>query len=715
VKVREVDLTVGRVDPVSENVGAFAAPFAQGPVDQAVLIETEDELLKVFGKPYVESDQNVHWFTASSYLSYGGILRVVRADSSDLTNANAGVAATSTSGNLVGTSLTNLKIKSIEDYRDNFDDGSETDWAFASVNPGSWANSLRVCVIDNFADQTLSVGSTAGYAVGYGVTQAVSYTVAGAGSTSVFTGYLKGIITKVNPTSVDVKVTSVVSSAGTETAATYQKNGNQRFVTTSNVYVVNNSGVGIATTTPSLVEDWYDNQTLGLTNKTIYWKNVAPKPGTSQWALDRSASDDEINVVVVDDDGTISREVGGILEVYTGLSKALDARKTPGTPIYYRDYIAERSSYIFAGAGVGPVEISSVTGFSTGFTPYTESGNVWNQNAQGVKFNVVGALSFDLQNGKNYDGTTTLGANSFNITLAELVSAYDKYETPCEYDINFLIAGPALATKEDSQALASKLIQIADLRKDCIACISPYKDAVVNAVADVDQQTDAVISFFDALNSSSYAVFDSGWKYMFDRFNDKFIYVPCNGDVAGTMARTSINSFPWFSPAGAQRGTINFAIKLAYNPGQTQRDLLYPKRINPIIFSPGQGFILFGDKTALGYPSAFDRINVRRLFLTIEKAISKTSRDFLFEINDELTRNNFINIVTPYLRDVQAKRGITDFLVVCNETNNTPDVIDANEFKADFYIQPSRSINFIGLTFVATRTGISFEEVVGRV
>ena len=715
VKVREVDLTVGRVDPVSENVGAFAAPFAQGPVDQAVLIETEDELLKIFGKPYAESDQNAYWYTASSYLSYGGVMRIVRADASDLKNANAGVASTSTSGNLVGTALTNLKIKSYEDYRDNYDDGSETDWAFAAVNPGSWANALRVCVIDNFADQTISVASTSGYSVGFGVTQAVSYTVAGAGSTSAFSGYLKGIVTKVNPTSVDVKIVSVVSAAGTETSATYQKSGNQRFVSTSNIYVVNNSGVGIATTTPTLVEDWYDNQTLGLTNKTIYWKNVAPKPGTSQWALERSSKDDEINVVVVDDDGTITREVGGILEVYTGLSKAVDARKSPGTPIYYRDYIAERSAYVFAGAGIAPVEITSVTGFSTSFTALSEASGGWNQNAQGVNFNVCGSLSFDLQNGKNYDGSSSIGANTFAITLGELVSAYDKFEVPCEYDLNFLIAGPGLASKEDSQALASKLIQIADLRKDVVACISPYRDAVVNATADVDTQTDNIISFFDALNSSSYAVFDSGWKYMYDRFNDKFIYVPCNGDVAGTMARTSINSFPWFSPAGAQRGTINFAIKLAYNPGQSQRDLLYPRRINPIIFSPGQGFILFGDKTALGYPSAFDRINVRRLFLTIEKAISRTSRTVLFELNDELTRSNFINIVEPYLRDVQAKRGITDFLLVCDETNNTPDVIDANEFKADIYIKPARSINFVGLTFVATRTGVSFEEVVGRV
>ena len=215
------------------------------------------------------------------------------------------------------------------------------------------------------------------------------------------------------------------------------------------------------------------------------------------------------------------------------------------------------------------------------------------------------------------------------------------------------------------------------------------------------------------MSSSSYSVFDSGYKYTFDRFNNTFRYIPLNGDIAGIMARTSINSYPWFSPAGSQRGTINNAIKLAYNPSQAQRDLLYPKRINPVIFSAGAGMILFGDKTGLKEASAFDRINVRRLFLTIESTIERAARAQLFEFNDTLTRTNFLNIVEPYLRDVKAKRGITDFVVVCDESNNTPDVIDANQFKADIFVKPARSINFIGLTFVATRTGISFDEVIG--
>ena len=223
------------------------------------------------------------------------------------------------------------------------------------------------------------------------------------------------------------------------------------------------------------------------------------------------------------------------------------------------------------------------------------------------------------------------------------------------------------------------------------------------------------MSFFSAATSTTYGVFDSGYKYMYDRFNDTFRYVPLNGDIAGTCARTDIQQFPWFSPAGTSRGSILNAVKLAYNPGRKQRDALYSNRVNPVIFSPGAGIILFGDKTGFGKSSAFDRINVRRLFIYLEDAISAAAKDFLFEFNDEITRTNFVNIVEPFLRDVQSKRGIQDYVVICDETNNTAAVIDSNEFVADIFIKPARSINFIGLTFIATRTGVAFEEVIGSV
>jgi phage tail sheath protein FI len=244
--------------------------------------------------------------------------------------------------------------------------------------------------------------------------------------------------------------------------------------------------------------------------------------------------------------------------------------------------------------------------------------------------------------------------------------------------------------------------------------VSPHRQNVVN-VSNANTQTTNVISFFSSLSSTSYAVFDSGYKYTYDRFNNKFVYLPCNADVAGLMVRTAINTYPWFSPAGQERGTLTNAIKLAYNPNKSQQDQLYSQRINAILNIPGSGILLHGDKTALSYASAFDRINVRNLFLTVEQSLQRTAQSVMFNINDDITRANFVNIVTPYLKDIQAKRGLYDFRVVCDSSNNTPDVIDNNEFRADIYLKPTKSINYVTLTFVATRTGVSFEEVIGRV
>ena len=299
-------------------------------------------------------------------------------------------------------------------------------------------------------------------------------------------------------------------------------------------------------------------------------------------------------------------------------------------------------------------------------------------------------------------------------TLANIKTAYELFDNKDEVAVDYLIMGPGCSTKFESQAKANSLISIANGRKDCMAVISPHRADVVN-ITNTTTQTNNVIEFYSPLSSSSYAVFDTGYKYTYDRFNDRFRYIPTNGDVAGLMVRTSINAFPWFSPAGQQRGVLNNAIKLAYNPSKSQRDLLYPLRINSIVNQPGTGVLLFGDKTGLAFASAFDRINVRRLFLTVEQALERSAEAQLFELNDQITRANFVNIVEPYLRDIQAKRGIYGFLVICDETNNTPDVIDNNEFRADIFLKPAKSINYVTLTFVATRTGVDFQEVAGRV
>ena len=329
-----------------------------------------------------------------------------------------------------------------------------------------------------------------------------------------------------------------------------------------------------------------------------------------------------------------------------------------------------------------------------------------------------------MTKGLNYGGIGTItSTGALNSNLSGLISGIDIFVNEEDVDVDFLLMGSAAYAKEDAQALANKLIAVAEARQDSVAFISPYRGSAITdtstqteaTIRNIDTITDNVLSFYSPITSSTYGVFDSGYKYMYDRFNNTFRYVPLNGDIAGLCARTDANSFPWFSPAGSDRGAILNAVKLAYNPGKIQRDKLYTERINPVITARGQGTILFGDKTSFGKSSAFDRINVRRLFIYLENAISAAARDQLFEFNDEITRTNFVNIVEPFLRDVQSKRGIFDFVVICDQTNNTAAVIDNNEFVADIYIKPSKSINFIGLTFISTRTGVSFEEVIGNV
>lgn len=353
---------------------------------------------------------------------------------------------------------------------------------------------------------------------------------------------------------------------------------------------------------------------------------------------------------------------------------------------------------------------------------FTSNGS-WNQKAKDIVFSCIGSFTGTIQNGKNYNGKIGINTSgSLEASLSELSDGYDLFESPDNYEVDFLLMGSAGYNKEIAQALANKVISIAELRKDAIAFISPYRGSMITDTADQNKPhvrsasdiTDNVTSFYAPITSSSYAVFDSGYKYIYDRFYGKWRYVPLNGDIAGLCARTDINQFPWYSPAGVERGSLIGVGKLAYNPTKSQRDDLYTNRINPVIFSPGSGTLLYGDKTAIGYASAFDRINVRRLFIYIEKAITKATKDYLFEFNDEITRTDFVNVIEPFLREIKSRRGIYDYVIICDETNNTPKVIDNNEFVADIYIKPARSINFIGLTFIATRTGVSFEEVIGN-
>ncbi len=723
VLVREVDLTVGRADNVLDNIGAIAGPFALGPVEEPIDITNERDLINVFGKPLSTDGQYEYWMSASSFLSYGGILKVARIDGSNLVNANAirNSSGISTAGE------PSLKIKNFDDYEANYSDDI-ANYIFAAKNPGTWANNLKICVIDDKADQILTVGSavTSSISVGMGVTTTLTnVSSAGVGTTSIFNGYLKGIVTGIGASTVEVKIHSVVSTEGIETEVDYaQKSQLRSFraATSGGTLTVDFiTSAGIATTSATIntgtnpIRDWYDQQVLQLSNTAIFWSSIAPKPGTSQHAANRNGQSDEIHVVVIDDLGTVTGIQGNLLEKHIGLSKASDAVSAVNSPQknWWKDYLAVYSNYVYVGDNpsdeLNVNEPIVATGFSTAFTEYTNGEGLWNQVAQDRTFSALGNVTYTLSGGKDYSDSGGMTA-----TLGDLFTAYNLFSNKDEIEVDYLIMGPGMGNKFESQAKANQLISLANSRKDCVAVISPHRADVVD-ITNADTQTDNVIEFFSSLSSSSYAVFDSGYKYTYDRFNNKFRYIPCNADIAGLMVRTSIVAYPWFSPAGQQRGILNNAIKLAYNPSKAQRDQLYPQRINAIVNQPGIGILLFGDKTALGYASAFDRINVRRLFLTIEQALQRSAQAQLFELNDEITRANFRNIVEPYLRDVQAKRGLYGFLVVCDTTNNTPDVIDNNEFRADIYLKPAKSINYVTLTFVATRTGVSFDEVAGTV
>lgn len=789
VKVREVDLTTGRIDGISAQVGAFVGPFQKGPIGEPTLIETEEDLISVFGKPVENNSQNEFWLSASNYLSYGGVLRIVRADGDSLLNANSA-------------ELSTLKIDNSEDFDTNH--ATDTSWEFAAKTPGTWANGIKVCVIDDFADQIITGIATTSFSstnteniatltgdigitttiitgistallsinddianenipdgtaiiiaigsssvtvseqkattntsplvgesfvvtrdtvtttntniqVGQSIIQSVDgQEPSNNGTVIIFNGNLRGVITGVGQEEIYVKITDRYVDDAAPTSVTYKENSATKSFNsaTNGISIVDNTGATTATFSGSpnrISKDWYNEQTLGITNSTIYWKSIAPKPVTSEFSLERNSKNDAMHVVLIDDSGKITGTASNLLEKFTFLSKAIDSKKSPYQKVYVKDYIKTNSAYVYNGTLSSSVS-SDLIPNALNNTAFTLTNGPIGNETQSTTFNVLGNKTYTLSSGFDYSANGGMDA-----TLGSIVGGYEKFRNPAEFDINFLICGPSGGdTVFTSQAKANLLISIAEERKDCIACISPHKPSVVN-VTSTAEQTKNIIDFFDPITSSSYAVLDSGIKYTLDRFNNKFVYLECNSDIAGLMARTAIDQYSWFSPAGPNRGSINNAVKLAYNPSQGQRDQLYTKRINPVISAPGQGIILFGDKTALSYGSAFDRINVRRLFLTIEKAIAKASRSQLFEFNDEITRTNFINIVEPYLRDIKAKRGITEFLVVCDRSNNTPEVIDSNEMVADIFVKPNRSINFIGLTFVATRTGVSFTEVVGNV
>jgi len=650
VLVQEKDLT--RIIPaVSTSIGAIAGEFRKGPLDEVVAISSEQELVDTFGKP--DSNNFEYFFTAANFLQYSNALRVVRASNTSVTNATAN-----------GSSIT---INNNDDYTSNYSAGQAAVGAWAARTAGAWGNNLSVSVCesaDAFEKQAVTT---------------VNDSATATGDTTV-------ILTS----SAGITVGDIVAFSTTAATNDYTDGHEYRVTvndTGSNTITIVRKETGTGGLHAAITDG------CNVRRRWRYYDSVDGAPGTSPYASARGGSNDEMHVVVIDEDGGISGTVGQVIETYSKVSKGADAKTSEGGTNYYPDVIFNRSAYIYW-------MDHSTLGVTNGF----------GSNVASKDFDGTSAITATV--------TTSLsaGSNGSAVTAGQLKTAYEKFQDAETVDVGLIIGGKTpnetIGTPGDGKNHVNDLLQIAEDRKDAIAFVSPPRNHVVD-ITNTTTITNNIVNFYEDINSSSYVVFDSGYKYMYDRYNDVYRYVPLNGDMAGLAARTDLTADAWYSPAGFNRGQVRGVVKLAYNPTKAQRDQLYPKRVNPVAFFPGQGTVLFGDKTGLSAPSAFDRINVRRLFIVLEKAISTASKFQLFEFNDEFTRANFRNIVEPFLREVQGRRGITDFLVVCDETNNTGEVIDRNEFIAEIFIKPARSINFITLQFIATRTGVSFDEVAG--
>jgi phage tail sheath protein FI len=627
VNVSEIDLTTV-VPAVSTTTGALAGHFKWGPVDQRVLVSTEDNLVTVFNKPNANTADD--FFTAANFLAYGNSLFVSRAV---------------TSANNATTGGTGAYISNEDYYNETYAHSSgHGDWV--AKYPGDIGNSLKVSVCHNANAWESSV--TTNY---YATNNSKTVTLAGdgQGTSNTETQFVVGDRILLGPDREARKV-SVLS-------------GNT--ITLSTAY----GGNTVSNYAPSLTRQWE------------FYPNFDRAPTTTTFANTVNAQGDALHVAIVDEDGVITGQSSSLIETYENVSMAPDAKDEQGAGLYYKDVINEQSAWVWFGA-----HNSNASKAGTNARLGT--------NYPGNDLPITNSMT------KGKDGSASDGA---------YITAYNKFKDADTVDVSLVLGSGSSST------VATHIINnIAEHRKDCVAVISPERADVVNNNGYEGKEVADVIAFRDGLPSSSYAVMDSGWKYQYDKYNDIYRYVPLNGDTAGLMVQTDLTRDPWFSPAGFNRGNVKNVIKLAYNPSKADRDELYKKGINPVVTFPGQGTVLFGDKTMLAQPSAFDRINVRRLFIVLEKAISTASKFTLFEFNDEFTRSQFKNLVEPFLRDVQGRRGITDFQVVCDGTNNTGQVIDNNEFVGDIYVKPARSINFIQLNFVAVRTGVEFSEIVGR-
>jgi len=710
VAVVEKDFT-SIVPAVATSTGGFAGTFQWGPVLDPVTINSENNLVQRFGKP--NNDNATSFFTAANFLSYANDLLVVRADTVSHRNAvstkTGGITAVTVAGTNSGyTSTAAAPTITV---------------GAPQVTGGTQA--VLTAVLSGGAITAVAVSSGG---TGYSGTPTVVITSSGGGSGATFSvtvvanaitavtvltggsGY-KGTVTAafsggggsgasagsvtVGTSSISVTITNAGTGYTTAPTATLSgtatlapvvtiggiKINNEAAYTTS---YINGSGVvgEFAAKYPgilgnSIAVHMADSATFtGWT----YEAEFEAIPGTSSYATQNGGSNDEMHVIIIDTLGQWTGTIGSVLEKYAFVSKGSDVKKDDGTNNYYRDVINNRSKYVW-------------------WMDHPTVGTNWGNDALSTAY---------LSLGTAYVSALTGGVDDLTATDGQLQTAWAIFADDSQYDVRLLPLGKASAT------VATYVIGIAESRADCVVFVSPQNTSTGDyIIGNGSDATTPIIAYRNALPSSSYAVMDSGYKYQYDRYNDRYRWVPLNGDIAGLCARTDYQQDPWFSPGGLNRGQIKNVVKLAVNPSKTDRDNLYKSGVNPVVTFPGQGTVMFGDKTLLAKPSAFDRINVRRLFIVLEKSIATAAKFQLFEFNDSFTRAQFKNLVEPFLRDVQGRRGITDFVVKCDDSNNTGEVIDSNNFVADIFIKPNRSINFITLNFVAARSSVSFTEIGG--
>jgi hypothetical protein len=660
VQVNEVDLT-NVVPAVATSIGAIAGAFQKGPVSSIVNISSEEELIEIFGKPQTTGNQFETFFSAANFLKYTDSLKVVRAESAIVNaGANSGVL-----------------IRDDDHYLASFSTGQGSNGEWTARTAGTWANGIKVeiCATSTAYEQDLSTNNL------------VNTSTSAVGDTSI-------IVDDADASGFEFNVGDLISfysdTSNTVAVDDFNEYEVTAINTSTNALTIrlkdDPSGAGLQTAIPD------DSK---IKRRWKYADLFTGPPGTSQYATDNSrGSGDELHVVVADGTGDITgfdtdtagNRTRGVIETFGFMSKNPSAKSPQGDSIYYPDVFFRKSSFIY-------------------WTDHISAGSNWGSDTTTTYTAVTTTVIDEL----------TGGTDDYSTTAGEIELAYDKFKNAESEDINLVIGGSSSIVADTAAAQdthVTMLVNLVEGRKDCVAFASPYRSAVVGVTTSSKQAKNVEVAA-DLIPSSSYLVLDSGYMYMYDKYNDVYRFVPLNGSVAGLCANTDQVADAWFSPAGYNRGGIRGAIKLAFNPDKADRDVLYQSRVNPVVNFPGQGVTLFGDKTALTKPSAFDRINVRRLFLVLEKAIATAAKFQLFEFNDEFTRAQFRNLIEPFLRDVQGRRGITDFLVKCDASNNTGEVIDRNEFVADIFVKPARSINFITLNFIATRTGISFSEVGG--